>query len=146
MGGAEFSIWLDATPDQVWWIWADPMRIPEWQTGSPVIEDVEGPVGRTGSSYVSRRGRLVATTRVLNANPPDELVTTTDAYLGMQMDVISLLVADSGGTDLQVRVTTWWPRGRRLLGRLVELAVLNGREQRKELGFFKQLVETEATP
>ena len=146
MGSAEFSIWLDATPEQVWRIWADPVRIPEWQTGNPLIEDVEGPVGRTGSSYVSRRGRLVATTRVLNADPPRELVTTTDAYLGMQMDVISLLVEGSGGTDLQLLVTTRWPPRRRLLGRLVELAVLNGREQRKELAFFKQLVETEATP
>lgn len=146
MGRVEFSLWLDATPEQVWRIWADPWRIPDWQTGSPVIEEVEGPVGLAGSSYVARRGRLVATTTVLNADPPSELVTITDAYLGLQMDVISRLVESSGGTDLFFRVTTRWPRGRRLLGRLVELAALNAREQRKELAFFKELVESETAP
>jgi hypothetical protein len=39
---------------------------------------------------------------------------------------------------------THWPRGRRLLGRLVELVALNPREARKELGYLKALVEREA--
>ena len=81
---------------------------------------------------------------MLSAVRPRELVTSTDAYLGMQMRVTSQLVERSGGTDLRFEVATTWPRGRRLLGRLVELAVLNGREQRKELGFLKYLVEREA--
>ena len=73
-------------------------------------------------------------------------MTTTDAYLGMQMRVTSRLVGSAGGTDLRFEVATSWPRGRRMLGRLVELAVLNGREQRKELGYLKDLVEREAQP
>ena len=141
MGSAEFSLWLDATPEQVWRIWADPRRIPDWQTGKPVIEDIRGNPGEVGSSYVARRGKLAASTTVLSADPPRELATTTDAYLGMQMRVTSRLVERAGGTDLRFEVTTSWPRGRRLLGRLVELAVLNGREQRKELAYLKTLVE-----
>lgn len=144
VGRAEFSLWLGATPEQVWQIWADPSRIPEWQTGKPVIDDVRGAPGEVGSSYVVRRGKLAARTTVMSADPPRQLTTSTEAYLGMQMRVTSQLVESAGGTDLRFQVTTQWPPGRRLLGRLIELAVLNGREQRKELGFLQDLVEREA--
>ncbi len=40
---------------------------PEWQTGRPVIGDVQGEFGVPGSSYVSRRGWLAARTTVLTA-------------------------------------------------------------------------------
>ena len=95
-----------------WRIWADPRRIPDWQTGKPVIEDVRGNPGEAGSSYVARRGKLAASTTVLSADPPRELVTTTDAYLGMQIARRPRRPGRSaGGTDLRFEVTTSWPRG-----------------------------------
>ena len=42
MGVLEYSVWIAATPEQVWRTYADPTRIPEWQTGKPVITEVQG--------------------------------------------------------------------------------------------------------
>ena len=111
MGVLENSIWIQAAPEQVWRTYVDPTRIPDWQTGKPVIEDVEGAPGEPGSTYVSRRGPLAARTTVLTAEVPRELVTWTDAYFGLQFEVTSRLNGRSGGTDLQLRVATAWRRG-----------------------------------
>jgi uncharacterized protein YndB with AHSA1/START domain len=35
MGTIDYSVWIQASPEDVWWIYIDPIRIPEWQTGSP---------------------------------------------------------------------------------------------------------------
>lgn len=42
MGAVDYSVWIKASPEQVWRVYVDPSRIPEWQTGSPVIEEVHG--------------------------------------------------------------------------------------------------------
>jgi uncharacterized protein YndB with AHSA1/START domain len=145
MGVLEYSVWINAAPELVWRIYVDPTRIPDWQTGKPVIGDVQGAPGEPGSTYVSRRGPLVAHTTVLTADAPGELATWTDAYLGLQFEVTSRLSERSGGTDLQLRATTHWRRGLGPVGRIVELAVLSPREARKELAMLKTLVELEAS-
>lgn len=141
MGEVEYSVWIEATPEQVWRTYVDPARIPDWQTGKPVIRDVRGAPGEPGSTYVSQRGPLVARTRVLTADAPRFLVTTTDAYLGLSFEVASRMVERAGGTDLHLRVTTHWRRGLRLVVALVERVVLSPREARKELAALKALVE-----
>lgn len=55
------------------------------------------------------------------------------------------LVAERGGTSLQLQAQTLWPMGLRLIGRLVELAFLNPREANRELKRLKVLVEGEPT-
>ena len=55
MGAVDYPVWIKASPEQVWRVYVDPSRIPEWQTGSPVIEEVHGSADPPGSSYVSRR-------------------------------------------------------------------------------------------
>jgi uncharacterized protein YndB with AHSA1/START domain len=142
VGTLEHAVWIQAPPDAVWSVYVDPSRIPDWQTGSPVIEDVRGSGGAPGSTYISRRGPGAATTTVLEAERPRRLVTETHAYLGLRFTVVSTLEALEGGTRLRLRVETHWPRGLGLLGKLVELAVLGGREAEKELGRLKALVES----
>ena len=144
MGDLEHSVWIQAPADEVWRIYVDPRRIPDWQTGSPVIEDVTGSGDAPGSTYVSRRGPGRATTTVLEAERPRRLVTGTDAYLGLRFTVVSTLEALDDGTRLDLRVQTRWPRGLGLVGRLVEAAVLSRREAAKELGRLKALVESRA--
>ena len=134
---------IRAKPKNVWAIYVDPRRIPEWQTGSPVIEDMNGVGGAVGSSYVSRRSPGTARTTVKEADPPHRLVTTTDAYFGLRLQVESRLEPTAEGTRLELLAETHWPRGLRLLGRLVELIILSDREARKELANFKALVERE---
>jgi uncharacterized protein YndB with AHSA1/START domain len=135
------AIWIDAAPELVWRAYADPSRIPEWQTGRPVIEDVHGGPGEVGSTYTSRRGRLVARTTVLESDRPTRLVTSTDAYFGLTLDVISRLTEQDGGTDLELAVRTRWARRRPLVEALVERAILSGGEARKELMNLKAIVE-----
>jgi len=140
----QFSVVIDAEPEQVWRTYVDPRRVPEWQTGKPVIVDVRGDGARPGSTYVSRRGRFAARTTVLAAERPRRIVTGTEAYLGLRLRVSSTLSALPGGTRLDLRVQTRWPPGLRLVGRLVERAILDPREGGKELRNLKALVEREA--
>ncbi len=145
MGTHAFSVWIEADPARVWRTYVDPRRIPEWQTGGPVVEDVRGGPGEPGSAYVSRRGRLAARTTVVTADPPTRLVTRTAAYLGLQLELSSRLTERSGGTDLELTAETHWPPGRRLVGRLVDRAILGPREADKELTNLKTIIERDAT-
>ena len=143
VGVLEYSIWIKAAPEQVWRIYADPARIPDWQTGRPEIREARGTPGEPGSTYVSKRGPLAARTTVLTAEVPYELVTRTDAYLGLQFEVTSRLRGSSGGTDLHLRVQTHWRRGLGPVAKIAERVVLSPREAHKELANLKRLVERE---
>ena len=144
MGELAHSVWIEAAPAAVWRTYVDPHRLPDWQTGRPVIEDVQGGPGSPGSSYVSRRGPLVARTMVLAAEAPVRLVTRTEAYFGLELALTSRLTERAGGTDLTLPVQTHWSSHGRLVQHLVERAVLNDREARKELTNLKALIEREA--
>jgi uncharacterized protein YndB with AHSA1/START domain len=143
MGELMYSVWIKAVPAQVWPTYVDPNRIAEWQTGKPVIGDVRGAPGEPCSTYVSRRGRLAARTTVLRSDVPAQLVTRTDAYLGLQLELTSRLTDRAGGTDLELTAETHWPPGRRLVGKLVERIILSPREARKELTTLKMIIERE---
>ena len=145
MGVVEYSVWIEATPEQVWLVYADPLRIPDWQTGKPVVAVVQGPPGAPDSTYVSRRGPLAARTTVLSADPPRELVTRTDAYLGLSVGVTSRLIGRGGGTDLRLHAVTHWRRGLGPVAKIVELAIRSPGEARKELANLKALVEGTAS-
>lgn len=144
MGAFEYSEWIKAPPEDVWRAYVDPARLPEWQTGSPVIADIHGPADRPGSTYTSTRRPGTARTTVLSADPPHRIVTSTAVYFGLKFDVDSRLQPEQDGTLLRVRAETHWPRGLGLMGRLVERAILSGSEARKELANLKALVEREA--
>ena len=144
MGELAYSIWIQAAAEAVWRTYVDPRRVPDWQTGRPVIEDVQGGPGSPGSSYVSRRGPLVARTTVLTSEAPVRLVTRTEAYLGLELVLTSRLTERAGGTDLALTVETHWSSHGRLVHKLVERAVLSEREARKELTNLKALIEREA--
>ena len=143
MGILEHSVWIKARPEDVWKAYVDPGRLPEWQTGSPVIADVHGMAGQTGSTYASSRRPGTARTAVLSAEPPRRIVTRTVAYFGLKFDVDTRLEPEGNGTTLRLRAETHWPRGLGLPGRLVERAVLSGSEARKELANLKALIERE---
>jgi uncharacterized protein YndB with AHSA1/START domain len=141
MGSLDMSVWINATPEQVWRIYVDPSRIPDWQTGRPVVSQVEGVPGEVGAAYLSTRGRLSATTLVLSADSPSELVTRTNASFGLQLDVTSRLDEHADGTELRIHARARWRRGLGPLSKLAEMAILNPREARKELANLKSLVE-----
>lgn len=141
MGEYVYTVWIKAAPAQVWSTYVDPSRIPEWQTGKPVIEDVHGGPGEPGSTYVSRRGPLAARTTILTSVVPVRLVTRTEAYLGLEFELISRLTRLAGGTELELTAQTRWPPGRRLIGRLADRIILSPREADKELTNLKRIIE-----
>jgi uncharacterized protein YndB with AHSA1/START domain len=143
MGEHAYAAWIDAAPELVWRAYVDPTRIPEWQTGKPVIEDVHGGPGELGSTYVSRRGRLVARTEVVACDKPSRLVTRTEAYFGLELHITSRLAQRAGGTDLELTVETHWSSQHRLVQKVVERAILSRREARKELTNLKTIIERE---
>ena len=100
--------------------------------------------GELGSTYVSRRGPLVAQTTVTASDNPTRLVTRTDAYFGLELVVTSRLTERAGGTDLKLTVETHWRSRRRLVQKVVEGAILSRREARKELTNLKTIIEREA--
>ncbi|HEX3196007.1 MAG TPA: SRPBCC family protein [Propionibacteriaceae bacterium] len=146
MGAVDYSVWIQASPEQVWRVYVDPSRIPEWQTGSPVIEEIHGRADEPGSTYVSRRRPGAARTTVTEAEKPSCLMTITEAYFGLRFDVRSLLTPQSGVTLLGLQVETLWPRGLGLLGKPVEVAILSPREGQKELARLKALIESDLRP
>ena len=143
MGTFEHSVWIKARPEDVWTIYVDPSRLPEWQTGSPVIGDVHGKGDQPGSTYTSARGPGTARTTVLAAVPPRRIVTRTVAYFGLKFDVDTRLEHEGNGTMVRLQAETRWPRGLGLVGRVVERAILGKSEARKELANLKALIERE---
>lgn len=143
MGTVQYSIWIGAPPGLVWDAYTNLDRIPDWQTGNPRILEVSGPGDVVGTAYTVRRGPGAARTTVTQAVRPVLHASRTEAYLGLSFDLTASLLPEKGGTRLQLRADTHWPKGLGLVGRLVEFAFLNGREANRELERLKVLLERE---
>lgn len=141
MASYRFSTWIDAAPELVWDVFTDLDRIPEWQTGHPVVTDASGHGDVRGTTYSVRRGPATSRTEVLEAARPTRYRSRTDAYLGLWFDVTATLTPDKSGTRLEIQGDTHWPPGMGLPGRLVEAGVLSGHEAHRELERLKLLVE-----
>lgn len=141
MATHRYSIWIDASPELVWEIFTDLERIPEWQTGGPIVTNVSGRGDVAGTTYAVRRGPGVAHTTVLEAIRPSRYGSRTNAYLGLWFETIAYLVPEKDGTRLELEAHTHWPPGLRLLGRLVEAVVLSGHEAHREMERLKLLAE-----
>jgi uncharacterized protein YndB with AHSA1/START domain len=136
-----YSTWIDAAPNVVWDVFTDLDRIPEWQTGRPVVSDASGRGDVPGTTYTVRRGPATSRTRVLEASRPTRYLSRTDAYFGLRFEMTATIIPAKSGTILEIQADTHWPRGMRLPGRLVEAAVLSGHEADRELERLKLLVE-----
>jgi uncharacterized protein YndB with AHSA1/START domain len=141
MATHRYSIWIDAAPELVWGIVTDLDRLAEWQTGGPVVTEASGRGDVPATTYAVRRGRTVAYTTVLEATRPTHYRSITDAFLGLRFETITRLVPDKVGTRVEFVAHTYWPRGMRLFGHLVEAVVLSGREAHREVERLKVLVE-----
>jgi hypothetical protein len=143
MGAVDYSVWIRALPEDVWRVYVDPSRIPQWQTGSPLIEEVHGPADQPGQHL-----RLTAKPRRCahycqegrQAQPPDD----DDRGLFRVAIRRQVLAHTSGGRHLAGAAgRDAWPKRLGLLGKLVEAAILSPREGQKELGRLKALIESD---
>ncbi len=139
-----YDIWIEASPAEVWAVYTDLDRIPEWQTGAPRVAEASGSGDLVGTTYVVRRGPMTSRTTITAAAPPAHHASHTQAVLGLTFDLVADLTAEDGGTRLALEARTHWPRGLGLFGRAVESALLSEREALKELANLKALVERES--
>lgn len=144
MRTVQYSVWIDAPPALVWDVYTNRDRIAEWQTGDPHVVDTTGQGQEAGATYSVRRGPGTSRTTITEAVRPSLHASRTDAYFGLSFDLITSLAPENGGTRLQLRAQTHWPKGLGLIGRVVEFAVLNGNEANRELERLKVLIEREA--
>jgi uncharacterized protein YndB with AHSA1/START domain len=71
MGRYSFVVDIDAPREQVFDLWVNLERAPEWIEGLDKIIDVTGPPDQAGTSYVARFGTwATSTTTVLEAERP----------------------------------------------------------------------------
>jgi hypothetical protein len=94
-----------------------------------------------------RRAQYVDPLRILDGHTGPPVIesvrgTADDASLGLRFTAASVLELVGVGTRLDLCVTTDWPRGLGLLGRLVERAMLSRGEATEELAGLTALVES----
>lgn len=70
MGEYRFSLHVAAPPEQVFDLWVNLDRAPEWIRGLTAITDRVGEPGTTGARYVSHFGPMRSPTEVLAAERP----------------------------------------------------------------------------
>ena len=146
MAVLRYDIWIEGSPAEVWAVYTDLERLPEWQTGAPQVADTSGPGDVVGTTYTVRRGPMTSRTTITAADPPTHHASRTQAVLGLTFELLADLMAERGGTRLALEARTDWPRGLGLVGRAVEAALLSEREALKELANLKALVEGQDEP
>ena len=98
-----------------------------------MVTDASGRGDAVGTTYAVRRGPAVAHTKVLKAAPQSRYQSKTDAYLGLRFEFLARLVPEKGGTRLELEAHTHWPRGMKLLGRVIQTVVFSAHEGRREM-------------
>ncbi len=81
MGEYRFSLHVAAPPEQVYDLWVNLDRAPEWIRGLTAVTDRVGEPGTTGARYVSHFGPMRSPTVVLAAERPRLFRTKFGSWL-----------------------------------------------------------------
>ena len=141
MGTHSYAVWIAARPEGVYDLYTDLDRIGEWQDGNPRITDLSGDPSRSGSTYMTRRGRLASRSEVIVADRPTKHVVRINGPKGLRAEITSQFAPEEQGTRVTIGLDARW--GSPLLGRIVEWAIFNPRTARRELGKLKAIAERE---
>jgi uncharacterized protein YndB with AHSA1/START domain len=136
-----FTIFVAAPPRQVFDLWIDLKRVPEWVGGVSRVTDITGAADRAGTSYTVWFGRMASRTEVLDADPPHSIRTRFGNRLLRGINEATFEPED-GGTRLTQRLETQgWVAG--LMARIFAVGSYKG-SFRGELATFARLAETDA--
>ena len=82
MGRYQFTVDIAAPRDQVFDLWTNLDRAPEWIGGMAGVSDVSGPVDQVGTTYVTRFGNWAKSpTTVIAAERPARFATRFGNWL-----------------------------------------------------------------
>jgi uncharacterized protein YndB with AHSA1/START domain len=82
MGRYQFTVDIAAPRQQVFDLWTNLDRAPEWIGGMAGVSDVSGPVGQVGTTYVTRFGNWAKSpTTVIDAERPSRFGTRFGNWL-----------------------------------------------------------------
>jgi uncharacterized protein YndB with AHSA1/START domain len=100
MGRYTFTVDINAPRDQVFDLWTNLERAPEWIEGMAGVSDVSGPVDQAGTTYVTRFGSWAkSTTTVVEAERPKRFVTKFGNWL-LRGENAATFEERDGGTRL----------------------------------------------
>jgi acetyl-CoA C-acetyltransferase len=146
MGHVRDSFYVDAPPEEVWAVGADPARLPEWNVTVVDVKDVSGPLESPGARYttVSKiAGRpLEITWTVERAERPKHAEATATTPLGGSARQVVDYSPEGKGTRVSVDIEFEISPG--LLGQIVSKVFAERSVERdiKHSGEnFKALVE-----
>jgi len=76
-----FTAHAKAPPELVFNLWTNLERMAEWVGGVTRVTDINGPVDRAGTTYVTHFGRMRSPTQVLEVDRPRRFVTRFGNWL-----------------------------------------------------------------
>ncbi len=133
---------IAATPERIWTIMTDPIRLPYWMRIAEDVSDVSGPLEEVSTNYRLEYGiGMHARIEILEAERPTRYVIRASAFGASEKAVVTLAAIDSG-TAVRVEIEHRATLG--AVGRLLEfLFRLRGYEwtDRASLRRLKALAE-----
>lgn len=81
MASYRFTAHAKAPPELVFNLWTNLERMAEWVGGVTRVTDINGPVDRAGTTYVTHFGRMRSPTQVLEVDRPRRFVTRFGNWL-----------------------------------------------------------------
>jgi uncharacterized protein YndB with AHSA1/START domain len=136
-----FSIFVNATPDQVFATFMDLDRLREWVGGVTRVTDVTGPIDRPGTHYTVWFGPMRSPTEILEVERPRHVRTRFGNFI-LKGESSVTLEPEAGGTRLTQEFRT---RGvmSAISARVFAAGSYKG-SFRGELEAFREIVEREA--
>ena len=99
MGEYRFTVHVAAPPEQVFDLWVNPDRFPEWIGGQTAVTDRAGEPGTTGATYISHFGPMRSPTVVLDAERPRRIRTRFGSWL-LKGETMATFEPEGDGTRL----------------------------------------------
>ncbi|MBD0292159.1 MAG: SRPBCC family protein [Jiangellaceae bacterium] len=140
MGHHRFTVHVDAPRRQVFDLWTNLDRVPEWIEGLTRITDVTGPPDRAGTRYIAWFGRVRSPTEILEADRPRLVKTRFGSWL-LRGITQATFEEDGDGTRL---TQEFWTDGiiPAIMARIFATGSYKG-SFRGELNSFARLAERE---
>jgi uncharacterized protein YndB with AHSA1/START domain len=140
---------VDAPPDTVFGLVADPARAPEWQTMITEMGEISGRPGGVGSSYIGFyrvAGRRIEGHFIVTAAERPTLLQAAGTTRGGWARWTTVIEAVEGGSEVRVDLEYELPG--ELIGSLFGILTGNRLEQefRRTYDNLRELAEAEAEP